>query len=85
MVDHELVKFDNFLFDNYTEIMVPTIKEVKALNNISTIKEEKIFNYMTILSIVTLFSSSVEIGSLLFAVSGYLYPPHYKFLLPHSS
>lgn len=44
MVDHELVKFDNFAFDNYTEIMVPTIKEVKALNNISTIKEEKIFN-----------------------------------------
>lgn len=44
MVDHELVKFDNFPFDNYTEIMVPTIKEVKALNNISTIKEEKIFN-----------------------------------------
>ena len=42
VVDHELVKFDNFPFDNYIEIMVPTIEEVKALNNMSTMKEEKI-------------------------------------------
>jgi len=46
MVDHELVKFDNFPFDNYVEIMVQMIKEVKALNNMSTIKEEK--NYYLI-------------------------------------
>lgn len=46
MVDHELVKFDNSPFDNYVEIMVQMIKEVKALNNMSTIKEEK--NYYLI-------------------------------------
>lgn len=39
--DHELVKFDNFPFHNYVEIMVQMIEEVKALNNMDTIKEEK--------------------------------------------
>lgn len=44
--DRELVKFDNFPFDNYVEIMVQMIEEVKALNNMDTIKEEK--NYYLI-------------------------------------
>ena len=35
---------------------------------------------MTTISIVTLFSTSGEIGSLLVAVAGYLYSPHYEFL-----
>ena len=42
VVDQGLVKFDNFPFDNYIEITVPMIEEIKALNNMSTLKEENI-------------------------------------------
>lgn len=58
--------------------MIRRIAEVKALNNKDTTKEENklLFHQTTPLSIVRLFSSSLQIGSLLFAVAGDIHFPH---------